>query len=198
MPLLLVFLVDGRRGVRQTWPVALSVGLTFAVAQFVASNYLSVELTDIVAALAGLVAAVVTLKVWTPQGGTEAADGWPASTRPTCRTARASRADPADPAAPATGPRSGVQTRTAQEELTLHADGLTRSKLLMAFFPYLLIIVVFSLAKLLDPAQGLPRRHATSRSGGRAWTATSSAPRASRSPPPSTRSRGCPRRARCC
>ena len=67
-------MVDGKRGVRQTWPVALSVGVTFAIAQFVASNYLSVELTDIVAALAGLVAAVVTLKVWTPRGGEEAAD----------------------------------------------------------------------------------------------------------------------------
>ena len=44
-----------------------------------------------------------------------------------------------------------MQTRTAQEELTLHAEGLTRSKLLMAFFPYLLIIVVFSLAKLWTP-----------------------------------------------
>jgi lactate permease len=40
------------RGVRQTSPAALSVGITFAVAQFVASNYLSVELTDIIAALA--------------------------------------------------------------------------------------------------------------------------------------------------
>src|SRR3712207_9217286 len=62
VPLLLVLLVDGKRGARQTWPVALSVGITFAVAQFVAANYLSVELTDIVAALAGLVAAVVTLR----------------------------------------------------------------------------------------------------------------------------------------
>ncbi len=49
MPLLLVILVDGKRGARQTWPIALSVGATFAVAQFFASNFLSVELTDIVA-----------------------------------------------------------------------------------------------------------------------------------------------------
>ena len=157
VPLLLVFLVDGRRGVRQTWPVALSVGLTFAVAQFVASNYLSVELTDIVAALAGLVAAVVTLKVWTPQGGTEAAerladeyradmpDG-PSITGGSGNTGGTGRTDDSVGA-----PGGRVQTRTAQEELTLHADGLTRSKLLMAFFPYLLIIAVFSLAKLFTP-----------------------------------------------
>ena len=152
VPLLLVFLVDGRRGVRQTWPVALSVGITFAVAQFVASNYLSVELTDIVAALAGLVAAVVTLRVWTPRGGTEAA----------ARLAGEAEADRADTPRDAGGGShagtdaaagGGVQTRTAQEELSLHASGLTRSKLLMAFFPYLLIIAVFSLAKLVTPVK---------------------------------------------
>ena len=138
VPLLLVFLVDGRRGVRQTWPVALSVGFTFAVAQFVASNYLSVELTDIVAALAGLAAAVVTLKVWTPQGGPEAAE----------RLADEKLADE---------PAGGValQTRTAQEQLTTHAATLTRGRLLMAFFPYLLIIAVFSAAKLWTPLKDL-------------------------------------------
>ena len=154
VPLLLVFLVDGRRGVRQTWPVALSVGLTFALAQFVASNYLSVELTDIVAALAGLVAAVVTLRVWTPRGGAEAA----------ARLSDEARADLPDgpPGAGGGAHRgggaaagAGLQTRTAQEELSLHAAGLTRGKLLMAFFPYLLIIAVFSVAKLVTPVEDL-------------------------------------------
>ena len=51
VPLILVFVVDGRRGVRQTWLPALVCGLTFGVAQFVAANYISVPLTDIVAAL---------------------------------------------------------------------------------------------------------------------------------------------------
>lgn len=146
VPLLLVYLVDGRRGVRQTWPVALSVGITFAIAQFLASNFLSVELTDIVAALAGLAAAVITLRVWTPQGGTEAAE----------RLASESKADLPDgpDGGGGTGPSSGgVQTRTAQQELTAHAADLTRGKLLMAFFPYLLIIVVFSIAKLVVPVK---------------------------------------------
>jgi lactate permease len=148
VPLLLVFLVDGRRGVRQTWPVALSVGVTFAVAQFVASNYLSVELTDIVAALAGLAAAVITLKVWTPQGGSDAAARLAGEAHDDLPTSGGSAV-----VTPAGG--SAVQTRTAQEELTTHAAGLTRSKLLMAFFPYLLIIAVFSFAKLLVPLKDL-------------------------------------------
>ncbi len=146
VPLLLVLMVDGWRGVRQTWPVALAVGVTFAAAQFLASNYLSVELTDIVAALAGLIAAVVTLKVWTPRGGEEAAERLHSE-----HLAEVADHDHGDGGAvtPATG--GGVQTKA--QALTTHAAGLTRGRLLMAFFPYLLVIAVFSVAKLWTPAK---------------------------------------------
>ncbi|MBT2419713.1 L-lactate permease [Streptomyces sp. ISL-22] len=53
VPLVLVGLVDGRRGLRETWVRALVCGVAFAVAQFVASNYVSAQLADIGAALAG-------------------------------------------------------------------------------------------------------------------------------------------------
>lgn len=53
VPLVLVFLVDGRRGLRETWVPALVCGVAFAVAQFAASNYVSAQLADIGAALAG-------------------------------------------------------------------------------------------------------------------------------------------------
>ncbi|MEU1943760.1 L-lactate permease [Streptomyces sp. NPDC059474] len=53
VPLLLVALVDGRRGLCETWAPALACGVAFAVAQFTVSNYLSVQLADIAAALAG-------------------------------------------------------------------------------------------------------------------------------------------------
>ena len=53
VPLILVLMVDGRRGVRRAWPAALVGGAAFAVAQFVASNYLAYETADIVAAFAG-------------------------------------------------------------------------------------------------------------------------------------------------
>src|SRR5438045_4587013 len=36
VPLMLVALVDGRRGLRQTWPAAITAGVAFAIAQFVA------------------------------------------------------------------------------------------------------------------------------------------------------------------
>ncbi|MCL7367682.1 MULTISPECIES: L-lactate permease [Streptomyces] len=58
VPLLLVALVDGRRGLRETWVPALACGVAFAVAQFVASNYVSAQLADIAAALIGAAALV--------------------------------------------------------------------------------------------------------------------------------------------
>jgi len=59
VPLVLVWLVDGRRGLRETWVSALACGLAFAVVQFAASNYVSAQLADIGASLAGAGALVV-------------------------------------------------------------------------------------------------------------------------------------------
>jgi len=53
VPLVLVGLVDGRRGLHETWAPAMACGVAFAVAQFAASNYVSAQLADIGAALAG-------------------------------------------------------------------------------------------------------------------------------------------------
>lgn len=58
VPLVLVWLVDGRRGLRETWLPALVCGVAFAAAQFLASNYVSAQLADIAAALAGAAALV--------------------------------------------------------------------------------------------------------------------------------------------
>ncbi|MFE6509251.1 L-lactate permease [Nocardioides sp. NPDC057767] len=67
VPLILVFVVDGRRGLRQTWIPALLCGLGFGIAQFVASNYISVPLADIVASLFSVLVVVGLLRVWQPQ-----------------------------------------------------------------------------------------------------------------------------------
>ena len=179
VPLLLVLLVDGRRGVRQTWPVALVVGVVFAVAQFLASNYLSVELTDIVAALAGLAAAVVMLRVWTPQGGAEAATrlrsehaaevagagnrtsaaaggaGGSVQTRSARTRTDQSGTGESGTGESGTGESGTGGSETGHADLDVHAADLTRGRLFMAFFPYLLVIVVFSLAKLWKPLSGL-------------------------------------------
>jgi lactate permease len=53
VPLVLIGLVDGRRGLRETWVPALVCGVAFAAAQFAAANYLSAQLADITASLVG-------------------------------------------------------------------------------------------------------------------------------------------------
>lgn len=66
VPLVLVFLVDGKRGLRETWVPALVCGTAFAVAQFAASNFISAQLADIGAALAGAGALVAVPRARRP------------------------------------------------------------------------------------------------------------------------------------
>ena len=49
VPMALVFIIDKGRGVRETLPATLTCGFAFAIAQFVTSNFVSTQLTDIVA-----------------------------------------------------------------------------------------------------------------------------------------------------
>lgn len=132
VPLILLFILDGRRGIKDCWPAALVVGGFFAGAQFLCSNYFSYELTDIVASLTGLGAAVVFFRVWKPKGGSAARD----------RLRAASNASAVDSAA-GTGLR-----RTAVATTEKASDGLTPSRTWLALFPYFLVIVVFGIGKL--------------------------------------------------
>ncbi|MEW1722279.1 L-lactate permease [Streptomyces sp. NPDC093109] len=75
IPLVLVFLLDGRRGVKESWPVAVVAGLAFALAQFVSANYISVEVTDIIAGVVALVAVLGFLRIWQPAGAGDAGAG---------------------------------------------------------------------------------------------------------------------------
>ena len=66
IPLVLVWVVAGRRGLTQVWPAALIAGLAFGIAQFVCSNYISVQLSDILASLVGAAALAAFLGAWKP------------------------------------------------------------------------------------------------------------------------------------
>jgi lactate permease len=66
VPLALVAIVDGRRGIRETWPVAAVCGIVFAIAQYATSNFVSVPLADVVASLVSAAAVVGMVRVWRP------------------------------------------------------------------------------------------------------------------------------------
>ncbi|MGI5455345.1 L-lactate permease [Streptomyces sp. CA-249302] len=89
VPLLLVGLVDGRRGLRETWVPALVCGVAFAVAQFAASNYVSAQLADIAASLAGAGALVAV-----PHARVPAAESVRASVLTGARSEELDEADP--------------------------------------------------------------------------------------------------------
>ncbi|RLP86432.1 L-lactate permease [Micromonospora sp. CV4] len=113
VPLLLVALVDGRRGIRQTWPAALVAGVTFGLAQFVAANYISVPLTDIVAALVSAAAVVLLIRVWRPVTPADLGREPETAKVPAAREpAEAELADPGAVRATA-GRRSGTTTAAA-------------------------------------------------------------------------------------
>jgi L-lactate permease len=127
VPTLLLFILDGWRGVKECWPAALIVGFTFAIAQFLTATYFAYELTDIVASLVGLAAAVIFLRFWSPVG-----------------------------------------TEAARERVLVGGSGATHteedaatplggSRIFMALFPYLLVIVIFGLAKLWTAGISIPK-----------------------------------------
>ena len=62
VPFFIVFLMDGLKGVRQTWPA-----FTFAITQFITATFLGPELPDITSALVSLVSLALFLKVWQPK-----------------------------------------------------------------------------------------------------------------------------------
>jgi lactate permease len=149
VPLVLVFVVDGRRGLRQTWLPALVVGLAFGVSQFVASNYLSVQLADIVASLVSAGAVVALLRVWTPSespipeeddataragaGGevsqADVAGNGRSTTRGTTSTATLSRG----------GGGSGVAGDSVHDK---------PAEVARAYSPYLIIIAIFAIVNI--------------------------------------------------
>ncbi|MEJ5928252.1 L-lactate permease [Corynebacterium sp. H128] len=105
VPLLLCLIMDGMRGLRQIWPMAIVLGLTYAAGQFVCSNYLTYELTNVVACLVSLGIGIGFLKVWAPT--------------------------------------------TPEDQASLaKSEKLSGKQITLALFPYLLVVVVFAVAKL--------------------------------------------------
>ncbi len=65
--LALIFVVDGRRGFKQAWPVALVAGGSFAITQYLVSNFWSYKLCDIIAAVVSVLAVIGFMRVWQPE-----------------------------------------------------------------------------------------------------------------------------------
>ncbi len=130
VPLVLVGIVDGWRGIRETWPVAVVCGVVFALGQYATSNFVSVPLADVVASLLSAAAIVVVVRTWHPR-----------------------REDAERPIA------AGDATDGATPEVARRAERSdTRAEVVLAYMPYAIIIAVFvacqitAVKRLLDKA----------------------------------------------
>ncbi len=60
-------IMDGWRGVKETWPAVVVGASSFAIAQYLTSNFVGPELPDITAAIASLVSLTILFKYWQPK-----------------------------------------------------------------------------------------------------------------------------------
>ncbi|GAA4717053.1 L-lactate permease [Pedococcus ginsenosidimutans] len=166
VPMALVYIVDKGKGVRATLPATLVCGVAFALAQFATSNFLSTQLTDIVAALVGALAVVLLLRVWQPATAyveTETDDELVGA-----RSGSAARAADGSPARGADTSHEGgrataarghggssrrhdepVPSTTAGDLAARDADRQdSTAEVVRAYAPYLIIIALFIVAQL--------------------------------------------------
>jgi lactate permease len=101
VPAWLVVTMSGWRGLRGVWPAVMVCGGTFAAVQYAWSNFVGVELVDIIGGLASIAALALFARVWQPR------EVWdfphPAST-----DAHALRAEGSAPPSPASSMRAPV------------------------------------------------------------------------------------------
>jgi lactate permease len=173
VPLALVFMVDGRRGIRQTWPAAVVAGGVFAVLQFGCSNYISIPLTDIVASLGAALAVVALLRVWRPaellrvdtlaeeelqahlKAATASAHAVELGAGRTVGSSTATATPSIRRAAPHTSPPAGYPEATPAPLPDYGTSGVPRTlshdsgaEIARAYAPYLIIIAVFAVAQV--------------------------------------------------
>jgi lactate permease len=167
VPFVLLLMLDGRRGLREAWPAALTAGVGFGVGQFLCSNYFTYQLCDLAAGVVAIAAVIVLLRFWSPGRGFTM--GLPATALATAGGAPLAMATDASPAHSAfatvtadtadthqisppgatTGPQSGDGTPAARGNG--HRD--SRLDIVKAFSPYILLTALFALTSIPSPIQ---------------------------------------------
>jgi lactate permease len=174
VPLALVAIVDGWRGVRETWPVAVVCGVVFAIAQYATSNFVSVPLADVVASLLSAAAVVTLVRVWRPRHaytepavvtssagrsaatGGSAPAGRSAATGGSAAAGRSAATGGSTAAADEPSPEFAERVTHSQDHQDSRAD--SRAEVARAYAPYAIIIAVFvicqipAVKRLLDTA----------------------------------------------
>lgn len=67
VPFWLIWAFAGRKGMMEIWPAILVTGLSFAIPQYLVSNFMGPELVDIIAAIISMSSLVIFLRFWQPK-----------------------------------------------------------------------------------------------------------------------------------
>lgn len=67
IPFWVVWAMAGIRGMLSIWPAALTAGLSFAIIQYLVSNFHGPWLVDIVASLSSIISLIILLRFWKPK-----------------------------------------------------------------------------------------------------------------------------------
>lgn len=67
VPFWLVVVMAGWKGMREVWPACLTTGVTFAITQFLVSNFHGPWVVDIAGAIVSMLSLIVLLKFWQPR-----------------------------------------------------------------------------------------------------------------------------------
>jgi len=67
VPFWLIWAFAGRKAMMEIWPAILVTGLSFAIPQYLVSNFIGPELVDIIAAIVSMASLILFLRVWQPK-----------------------------------------------------------------------------------------------------------------------------------
>lgn len=123
VPLMLLYVMDGRKGIRECWPAGLFIGIVFGIVKVIVSATSLYNLTEVFASVITVALTILFLKFWHPKGSESAIA------------------------------RVGVPLDATIETVPLpdndqDASSLTPKRIFMALVPYLLVIVVFGVAAI--------------------------------------------------
>ncbi|MFW0182237.1 L-lactate permease [Rothia sp. CCM 9417] len=113
VPFILLWILDGVQGLKDAWMHAAVIGASFAIAQWWAATYFVYQLTDVIACIVSIAAAVVFLRFVKPRGV------------------------------------EGVRERYGITG-PIEAEHLPGRRIWMALMPYLVVVIIFGLANLID------------------------------------------------
>jgi L-lactate transport len=119
LPAYMIFVMGGLNAALEIWPALLAAGLTFGTVEYLVSNYLGAQLSDILSSTSSIAAVVVLLRFWRPR-------------------ARNVKTDPNARGATELGPFELANGVPAQSAAPKHTAG----QIATAWMPYIFVVVL--------------------------------------------------------